>query len=224
MYTKSTYTHAPISPPKHLRSTWNSVRLPRIRLHANPPRALNTQQIIHDLKPLIPLRKVDSRDVHDALELALRVVAQEGEDLNDARRRGVQHELVLQNGELLDVLREALEEVCAVRVQRLGRRGVLRQRGVGRRGLGERRGGGCSLKRFSAMLIIYITLHGVGAGVARTLRRDARGVELAGGVGSADGERACGCVPDEPPSTEGEAEGHGCWSQWAVQFAGVDSG
>lgn len=134
--------HAPVRASEDRDSTRDRIRLARIRLDPKPARELDAQQVIHNLEPLLALGEVDRRDAHDALELALRVVAQEREDGAHARRADVQRELVLEHRELLDVLREALEEVRAVRVQRLGRRCVAGHGGVRRRRLGER-GLGC---------------------------------------------------------------------------------
>jgi hypothetical protein len=67
--------------------------------------------MIHDLKALLALGKVNTAYIHDALELALRVVAQEGESLYHARRRGVQCKFVFEDGELLDEFWQALGEV-----------------------------------------------------------------------------------------------------------------
>ena len=99
----------------------------------------NAQQVVHDLETLLALREVDSGDVHDTLELALRVVSEEDQDGPDSGRRDVKRELVLEHGELLDELGQALDEVRAEFVQRLRRLGMTRYGRVGRRRLGERR-------------------------------------------------------------------------------------
>lgn len=84
---------------------------------------------------------VDGSDVRDLLELALRVVTEEGEDGDDGLGGDVENELVLVDGELLDVLGQASSDVLAVLMQGrdLGRRVVG---GVDTDGLLEGRGGG----------------------------------------------------------------------------------
>ena len=109
---------SPICTTENRTSTGHRVRLTSIRLHADPARVLEAQQIIHDFKPLVFLGIVDRRDIDDALELALGVVAEEGEDGDDARGADVQGELVLEDGELLHEAREGLHYVGAVVVQR----------------------------------------------------------------------------------------------------------
>lgn len=101
---------------------------------------LNAQQVVHDLKALVPFWPVNSGDVHDALELALRVVTEEGEDLQDARGRGVKRELVLEDRELLDVFGQALQQIGAESVQSFGGLRVSGQSRIRGRWLGERGG------------------------------------------------------------------------------------
>lgn len=133
----------PIRPMEHRHGAGHSVGLVRIRLHPDPPRMLHTQQMIHDLKPFLALRVVRTADVHESLELALRVVAQKGEGGDDAAGSDVQREFVLEDGELLDEFGETLGEVGTVVVQFLGRLSVLCKRGVRRRRFGEWGGGRC---------------------------------------------------------------------------------
>ena len=68
----------------------------------------NAQQMIHQFKSLLTLMKKNTADVHDALELALRVIAQESKHRDDAGRGDVEGQLVLENGELLHEFRETL--------------------------------------------------------------------------------------------------------------------
>lgn len=68
----------------------------------------DAQQMVHHLKPLLPLRKINPADVHDALELALRVITQEGEHRHDAGGGNVERQFVFEDGELLDEFGEAL--------------------------------------------------------------------------------------------------------------------
>lgn len=101
---------------------------------------LVAQQVIHDLEPVLALRVVDAADILAAFELALGVVAEEGKDGDDAGRANVQGEFILENGELLDVFREALDEIRAIVVQRRCRLRVLCDSWVWRCLLGEGRG------------------------------------------------------------------------------------
>ena len=103
----------------------------------------DAEEVIDDLEALVALGVVGAREVHELLVLAASVVAEEGEDLQDRRRGAVERELVAEDGELLDVLRQALRQVRAVRVQRrrcvcVFGRGIVR-----RRRLSERRRGRC---------------------------------------------------------------------------------
>ena len=101
----------------------------------------DTEQMVHGLEPLLAFGVVCTADVHASLELALGVVAEEGEDLQDGRRGTVEGELVAEDGELLDVLRQALRQVRAVRVQRRGSIRVLGRRVVWRSRFGKWRRG-----------------------------------------------------------------------------------
>lgn len=84
---------------------------------------------------------VDGGDVRDLLELALCVVTEEGENRDDGLGGDVEDELVLVDGELLDVLGQAGGDVLAVLVQ--GRDGARRVvGGVDTDGLLEGRGRG----------------------------------------------------------------------------------
>lgn len=57
----------------------------------------DTQQIIHNLEPPVPLRKVSGSHVHDGFELALRVVAEEGEDGDDTRGTDMERQFVFED-------------------------------------------------------------------------------------------------------------------------------
>lgn len=69
------------------------------------------------LKPVGLGGEVDGGDVDDLPVLALGVVAQEGEDGEDGLGGDVDGELVLVDGELLDVFGEGGEDVLAVLVE-----------------------------------------------------------------------------------------------------------
>lgn len=132
----------PIRAMEHGHRTRHRIRLVRIRLDPNAPRILDTQQMIHHLETFLPLGEIDPADVHERLELALRVVAQEGEGGEDTGGGDVERELVFEDGELLDEFGQALGEVGTVVVQFLGRVGVLCESGVRGGGFGEWGGGG----------------------------------------------------------------------------------
>jgi len=87
----------PVSPSENRDSTRNSIRLPGVRLDADPSRLGKAKEVIHDLKPLVTLRVVSTTDVDTALELALRVVPQEDENRNDRGRGNIEREFVLVN-------------------------------------------------------------------------------------------------------------------------------
>lgn len=98
----------------------------------------DAEHVVDNLEALVALGEVDGRNVHDTLELALRVITEEGENRDDRGGPDVERKFVLEDGELLDELGQALEEVRPKLVQRRRRLGVERERRVGRRGLGER--------------------------------------------------------------------------------------
>lgn len=70
------------------------------------------------LEALLARREVNGSNVHDLLVLAVGVVAEEREGLDEARGRNVDGELVLVYRELLDVLGQTSGEVLPVLVQR----------------------------------------------------------------------------------------------------------
>lgn len=78
--------HAPIGPSEHRGSTGHRVRLARIRLDPDSARMAGTdaQQVVDHLEALLPLREIDTANIHDALELALRVITEECEHRDDA--------------------------------------------------------------------------------------------------------------------------------------------
>ena len=100
------FRHSPISSPEDRTRTWDSIRLSSIRLHADPTCVLEAQQIINHLKPLIPLREIHSRNVHNTLVLTLRMVTKESQDGNDARGTNLEGKFILEDRELLDESRK----------------------------------------------------------------------------------------------------------------------
>jgi hypothetical protein len=65
--------------------------------------------MVYHLKPLLPLWVIHTTNVHDALELALRVISKESENRDHGRRRDVESQFILQDRELLDEFGEALD-------------------------------------------------------------------------------------------------------------------
>lgn len=92
----------------------------RIRLHSDPRVVTNGQQVVDDLEAVGTRGVVDARNVGNGGELGGRVVLEEGEDGLDGSRRDVDRQLVLPDGELLDVLRETRDQVFAVGVELVG--------------------------------------------------------------------------------------------------------
>lgn len=88
--------------------------------------------MVDNLEPLVPLWKVYATDIHARFELALRMVAEEGQDRDHANGRNVERQFILEDRELLDVLGQALYEVRPIRVQLLRGSRVLSCRRVGR--------------------------------------------------------------------------------------------
>lgn len=102
---------SPISASKNITGTWNVVGLSGVGLDSDTRGVLDTEQVVHDLEPLLPLGEINAADVHDALELTLRVVSQKGEDRDDSGGCSVECQFILENGELLDEFWEGLDEV-----------------------------------------------------------------------------------------------------------------
>lgn len=91
-----------------------------IRLDPDPGVVTHRQQVVDDLEAVGARGVVDTADIRDHGELRGRVVLQEGEDRDHRGRRNVDRELILPHGELLDVLRQARNEVFAVFVEVVG--------------------------------------------------------------------------------------------------------
>lgn len=108
------------------------IRLSRIRLDSDPARMLEAQQMIYNLKPLLPLREINAAKVHEAFEFALRVVAQKSEDRNYTGRGDVQGEFVFEDGELLDELGKTLSQIGSIGMKRFRRFRVQSNGRVGR--------------------------------------------------------------------------------------------
>ncbi len=92
---------------------------------------LHAEEMVNNFESFLAFRIVGSADVHDALELALRVVSKESENGKDARRSSVERQFIFENRELLDEFGKALCEIRAVSVKGLGRLRVLGHGRVG---------------------------------------------------------------------------------------------
>ncbi len=62
-----------------------------------------TEEVVHYFETLIPSRVVDGRDVGYHSKLGCRVILQERHDRKDASGRDVYGQLILPDGELLNV-------------------------------------------------------------------------------------------------------------------------
>lgn len=100
-------TLVPICCTVDCRSTGHWCDLICVRLDPDPRVVLDTEQVVDDLKSLTPERVVCTGDVHHGPKLSLRVVSQKSQRRDDGRWVDVEGELVLDDGELLDVLGQA---------------------------------------------------------------------------------------------------------------------
>ena len=87
--------NSPISTTINLNSTRNRVSFASIGLDPDPPGMPDTEQMVHGLEPLLAFGVVCTADIHAGLELALGVVAEEGEDGWDGGGCDVERQLVL---------------------------------------------------------------------------------------------------------------------------------
>lgn len=89
-------------------------RLIRVGLDPDSRVVPDTQHVVDDLETLVSCRIVDCCNVRDLGELRSCVVLEEGHDRENAGGRDVDRELVLPDGELLDVLWQTGQEVLAI--------------------------------------------------------------------------------------------------------------
>lgn len=75
------------------------------------------QEVVHNLESVLSGWEVDSSHVHDRLILGRGVITQEGEDWDHGLWWNVDTQLVLPNGELLDVFRQTGHQISTVIVQ-----------------------------------------------------------------------------------------------------------
>jgi hypothetical protein len=74
----------PVGGIEQLTSTRHMIRFSCIRFDPNPALMLKAQKVVHNFKPLLSLWEIYSTNVHDRLELTLRVISQEREHGNKA--------------------------------------------------------------------------------------------------------------------------------------------
>jgi hypothetical protein len=104
---------------------------------------LDTEQVVYNFKSLLAFWEIYSAYVNEGLELTLRMVSEEGEHRNNAGRRDIECQLVLQNRKLLNVFWQALNEVGAIGMQLFRGLAVFRDSWIRGSLFGERRLGGC---------------------------------------------------------------------------------
>lgn len=73
------------------------IRLSSIRFHSDSASVLDAEEVVYNFKSFLSLRKVNAADIHARLELALRMVPQEGKDGDNGARCDVQGQLVFEN-------------------------------------------------------------------------------------------------------------------------------
>lgn len=95
--------------------------------------------MIHNLKPLVTLRVVNTADIDAALKLALRMIPQKSQDRYNSARGNVKRKFVLVNRELLNKLGERLHKVGSVCVEGFCGFCMLDYCRIWRGGFGERR-------------------------------------------------------------------------------------
>lgn len=82
-------TPSPVSTTEKLDCTRHRVCLAGISFDANPATILDAKQMIDDFKSLFSFRIVRAANIHNLLELALRMVAEKRKDGYNSRRRDV---------------------------------------------------------------------------------------------------------------------------------------
>lgn len=87
----------PVGTTEDRDDTRYRVRFPCVCLYPNPTGVFDAEQVVYDLETLLSFREIDCGDINNALELALGVVSQEGQNRNDCRGCDVKDKLVLEN-------------------------------------------------------------------------------------------------------------------------------
>lgn len=118
----------PIGAAEERRCARNGRHFVCICLYTDSRVVLDAQEVVYDLEALASRGVVCTSNVHHGLVLAICVVAEEGEDGDDALWADVDAELVLVDRILLDELGKRGEQVRPVLVQRALHRLVLLRR------------------------------------------------------------------------------------------------
>ena len=113
-------TLVPQSTFKQTSHTGDGSSLVGVGLDTDTGVVADTEHVVHDLEALVTGGEVDTRDVGDLGELGGGVVLQEAHDWDNTGGSGVDGELVLPHGELLDVLGKAGHNVLSIAVQTVG--------------------------------------------------------------------------------------------------------
>lgn len=87
----------PISTTEDRDNAWYRVGLPGIRLYPNPTGVFDAEQVVYNLEALLSFREIHCSNINDALELALGVVSQEGQNRNYRRGCNVKDKLILED-------------------------------------------------------------------------------------------------------------------------------
>lgn len=87
----------PVCTIEHVGGARYTVRFSSVGLHSNPSCVLHTQQVVDSFETFLPLWIICTADVYNALELALRVIAEKGKNRNDSGRCDVKREFVLEH-------------------------------------------------------------------------------------------------------------------------------
>jgi len=111
------FSFIPVCTPEDGSSTGDRVCFSGIGLDPDSTTLRNAEQVINNFESLVPVGVICTADVHAAFKLTLRVISQECEHRDDTRRRDVESEFVLENGELLDEFRQTLHEICSICMQ-----------------------------------------------------------------------------------------------------------
>jgi hypothetical protein len=65
----------PVSSSKQFAGAGNKVGLPSVSFHADSSLVFDAQKMINNLEAFLALGKVNAADIHNGLELALRMIA-----------------------------------------------------------------------------------------------------------------------------------------------------
>ena len=102
------------------RDTRHGGGLVRVGLHPDPRVVANTKQIVDDLEPLVLGGEVNSGDIGDHGVFGRGVGFQKVHHGEQSGGRGVDDQLILPHGELLNVFGQTRHDVLSVGVQAVG--------------------------------------------------------------------------------------------------------